>query len=370
MICPRWGIIGKNYPWFKSLGLTGHTTQGHDDWASCGLDNYLMQRLYWNANLNYKDVIADYAKARFGAAAPAMIEYYDVYEKRMDEIPDLYSNEVWDNHLVLTPEVRKAAREVLDRAVQLADTDRAKAQIQTMVDLQRSTDAACDAEEIARETGDFGKAAQVMETVFEVRDKLNTLYPKFMNPDRVNKNEKNQFLTGGIYNQYVGFDKKIKASAASLVLPRYWKGRLDDGKTKGPAYYKPTVSVEKLDDLDTTVMPDVKYGTEREEAAFFYRTDVAVPQNFAGKKVSLFFSSLIAKRLQIWINGQPVEFTQNDKKSTTWQGPEYFWINYDHQLEFEVTPYIKAGQQNTIAFRAFKSHDIGGSYRRIFLLAQ
>lgn len=371
MIGPRWGIIGKNYPWFKQMGLTGHTTQGHDDWASSGLDNYLMQRLYWNANLNYKDVIADYARARFGAAAPAMIEYYNVYEKRMDEIPDLYGNEVWANHLVLTPEVRKAAREVLNRAVTLADTDRAKAHIQTTVDLQRSTDAACDAEEEMRNTGDYGKAVQLMETVFEVRDKLNTLYPKFMNPDRVNKTEKNQFLTGGIYNQYVDFDKKIKAAAASLVLPRFWKGMKDtDNKAEGLGYHKPDVSVAKLEDQDTTVMPDVKYGTEREAAAFFYRTEVAVPQNFAGKKVTLFFSSLIAKEVQIWINGQPVEFTQADKKSTTWQGPEYFWMDYNHALEFDVTPYIKPGQKNTIAFRAFKAHDFGGSYRRIYLLAQ
>jgi hypothetical protein len=370
MICPRWGIIGRNYPWFYSLGLSGHTTQGHDDWASCGLNNYLMQKLYWNANLNYKDVIADYAKARFGAAAPAMIEYYDAYEKRMNEIPDLYQNEVWANHLVLTPEVRKAARDILQRAVAAADSERAKAHVQTMVDLQRSTDAACDCEEISREKGDFGKAIQAMEPVFEVCAKLNTLYPKFMQPNRMDKKEKAQYLSGGIYNQYVDFDKKIKGSAASLVLPRTWKGQLDTkNEAEKSGYAKPGADVSKLDDLDTTVLPDVKYGTEREEAAFFYRTEADVPKTFEGKKVSLFFASLIAKRVQIWVNGQPVEFTQKDQKGTTWNGPEYFWIDYNHALEFDLTPHIKAGQKNTIAFRALKSHDIGGSYRRIFLLA-
>lgn len=371
MICPRWGIIGRNYPWFKSMGLTGHTTQGHDDWASCGLDNYLMQKLYWNAGLNYKDVIADYARARFGAAAPAMIEYYNVYEKRMDEIPDLYANEVWANHLVLTPEVRRAAREILKRAVALADTDRAKAQIQTMVDLQTSTDAACDCEEIVRETGDYGAALKAMEPVFAVRDRLNARYPKFMNPNRMDKNEKAQYLSGGIYNQYVGFDQKIKAAAASLVLPRFWKGMLDTGdKAAGMGCQKPGADVEKLDELDTTVMPDVKYGTEREEAAFFYRTEAEVPKAFAGKQVSIFFSSLIAKRVQIWVNGEAVEFTQDNKKATTWNGPEYFWFDYNHALEFDVTPHVKAGQTNTFAFRVLKSHDVGGSYRRIFLLAK
>jgi len=371
MICPRWGIIGKNYPWFAEMGLTGHTTQGHDDWASAGLDNYLMQQLYWNAKLNYKDVIADYAKARFGKAAPAMIEYYNVYEKRMDVIPDLYQNEVWANYLVLDPPTRKAAREHLARALTLADTDRAKAHLQTMVELQRSTDAACEAEEEARTTGDFGKAVQLMEPVWDVREKLNALYPKFMNPDRTNKKETAQYLTGGFYNQYIGFDKKIKGAAASMVLPRFWKGKLDtDNKAEGLGYYKSEVSVAALEDLDSSVLPDVKYGTEREPAAFFYRTEMEVPANFAGKKINLFFASVIANEMKIWINGQPVEFTQKDKKSMTWQGPAYFWVDYNHAVEFDVTPYIKVGQKNTIAIRVFKKYDIGGMYRRVYLLGQ
>lgn len=370
MICPRWGIIGRNYPYFHERGLDGHTTQGHDDWASSGLNNYLMQKLYWDASLNYKDVIADYAKARFGAAAPAMIEYYNLLEKRMDEIPDLLQNEVWGNHLVLTPEVRKAAREVLARAVKMADTDRAKAHVETMVLLQRSTDAACDAEEIMRETGDYGKAAQRMETIFEIRDQLNKHYAKFMNPNRVDKTVRAQFLTGGIYNQYLGFDKKIKESAASVVLPRYWKGMLDTGnRAWSQGYHKPEVSVAKLEDQDTTLVPDIKYGTEREVAAFFYRTEVNVPQSFAGKKATIYFPSIIAKALQIWVNGQPVEFDYENYKDTIWRGPDYFWVNYDHSQEFDITPHLKPGQKNTIAFRAFKSFDFGGTYRRMWLLA-
>lgn len=371
MICPRWGIIGTNYTWFAKLGLTGHTTQGHDDWAASGLNNYLMQRLYWNAHQNYQDVLADYARARFGAAAPSMLEYYRVYETRMAEVPDLYANEVWANHLVLTPEVRAAASAVLDRSVAQADTDRARAHLRTMVALQRSTDAACDAEEIARSTGDFGKAVQAMEPVFAVRDELNTIYPKFMNPNRVDKKEKALYLTGGIYNLYVDLDHKIKGAAVHLVLPREWKCALDTDNTAEKAgYHRSDISVATLADQDVTVMPDVKYGTEREAAAFFYRTTADVPAAFAGKKVTLFFASLIAHRLQLWVNGKPVEFTQNDRKTTTWEGPEYFWINYDHRQEFDITPYIKAGQPNTIAFRVHKSHDIGGSYRRIYLLGQ
>jgi hypothetical protein len=377
MICPRWGIIGRNYPWFHAMGLQGHCTQGYDDSACCGLDNYLMMRLYWNVQQDYHAVIADYARARFGAAAPAMIEYYGLLEKRMDEIPDLYQNEVWANHLVLTPQVRRQARAVLAKAVALADSDRAKTHVQTMVDLQDSTDAMCNAVEVADATGDFGKAAKIMDAIWPIRDKLNTLYSHFMSPKRTDPQQQAQFMTGGIYNQYLAFDQRIRAARASLLLPRVWKGLLDTGRqAEALGYYRPDANVTKLDDLDVTVCPDVKYKTEREVAAFFYRTRVEVPAAFqAGGKITLYFPSLIAKGLQIWINGQAVEFDYDylgpkSYKETIWRGPDYFWMNYQHERAFEVTSYVKPGQINTIAFRVFKSFDFGGPYRRIYLLAE
>ena len=370
MICPRWGIIGKNYPWFHELGLTGHTTQGYDDWAACGLDNYLMQRLYWDVRQPYREIIADYARARFGAAAEAIIDYCDVLEQRLDEIPDLYSNEVWDNHLILTPEVRARCRRILARAEKLADTERAKAHVATMVDLQRSTDAMCDAIELARESGDFGKAAQMMRTCFDVRDKLNELYPNFMNKVRLSDEQKAPYMTGGLYNQYVGFGEKIDGAAASLLLPRYWKGMLDTRNHAAPlGYHKPEVSVKDLEELDITVCADVKYNTQRQPAAFFYRAEVAVPKSFEGRqKITIFYPGLIARALQIWINGEPVEFDSVRYAETVWRGPERFWMDYHHDEEFDVTPYILPGEKNTIAFRIFKSYEFGGTYRRAFLL--
>jgi hypothetical protein len=370
MINPRWGIIGKNYPWFHQLGLDGHTTQGFDDWASCGLNNYLMQRFYWDATLDYKAVIADYSKARFGAAAPAMIEYFDILEARMDEIPDMYSNEVWDNHLILTKNVRKKGDAQIERARRLADTPTAKAHVEMMADLQASTNAMCDAIEYGDATGDFGKAAQMMEKCFEIKDRLNKIYTHYMSPARMNQQEKAQYLTGGMWNQYKEIAAKIDGSKAKVVLPRAWKGNNDTRQQARPlGWYQPETKVDHLDDLDITVCPDVKYGTQREVAAFFYRTEVNVPQDFAGKeKITLYFPGLIAKAMQIWVNGQPVTFDVNGEQSTIWRGPTYFWINYDHQVEFDITPYVKAGQKNTLAFRVFKSYDFGGSYRRVWLL--
>jgi hypothetical protein len=330
-----------------------------------------MQRLYWDVEQDYKAIIADYARARFGAAATTMIEYYEILEARMNEIPDLYSNEVWDNHLILTPQVRQRCRDALAKAQDLAKTERARAHVQTMLDLQRSTDAMCDAIELAHETGDFGKAAKMIEVCFEMRDKLKSLYPNFMNAKRLDDTWKAQYATGGIYNQYLEFDEKIRESAASLCLPRHWKGMLDTrNRAYSLGYHKPEVSVAQLKDQDVTVCPDVKHNTQREVAAFFYRTEANVPASFKDKKVTIFFPSIIARAVQIWVNGTPVEFDHRTHKDTIWRGPMTFWYNYDHRQEFDVTPHIRPGKKNTIAFRVFKCFDFGGTYRRVFLLAE
>jgi hypothetical protein len=372
MICPRWAIIGKNYSWFHKLGLTGHTDLGQDEWAACGLDNYVMMRLYWNADRDYKDIVADYARARFGGAAGSMIEYYEVLEKRMDEIPDLYDNEVWDNHMILTPEVRETCRTTLHKAKKLADTPRSRTHVQTMIDLQCSTDAMCDAVELADETADFGRAAKKMEKCFAVREKLSKFHPNFMCKRRLGKQPQPSWMTGGYYNLFRRCDKKIKGMAASLALPRYWKGMLD---TRNHAwslgYHNPEVSVQKLDDQDVCVSPDLKYKTQHEPAAFFYRTDLKVPNSFAGKKrMTLFFPGIIGRMLQIWVNGEPVVFKQAGFPSVTWRDEEFLANNYDHEREFDVTRHVKPGQQNTIVFRVFKSNRFGGTYRRVLLLAR
>jgi hypothetical protein len=371
MISPQWALIGRNYPYFQEQGLNGHTSQGFDTWGSSAFNNWLAIRLYWNARQDYRAILAEYCATRFGAAAPAVMEYLEILEKRMDEVPDLYSNEIWGNHLVLTPEVRKACREALKKAQALADTERAKAQLKAVVDMQDSTDAFCDGIEVARETGDFAAAAARIEPAFAVRDRLNTLYSHFVHPTISSKDRKVQYEPGGWYNKYLTWDRRIKGAAASVVLPRMCKIALDtDNTAAARGWHKPGADVAALEDGDTTVAPDIKYQTDREVAAFFYRTEVAVPKSFEGRqKVILYFPSLIARAVQIWVNGTPVSFDQGTYKDTTWHGPDYFWFNYDHQASFDVSGLVKPGERNTLAFRVFKSYDHGGSYDRIFLLA-
>ena len=369
MICPRWPIIGRNYRYFRALGLTGHTAQGWDDWGSCALDHWMMVRLYWNAEQDWKDVVADYCRRRFLEAGEAMRAYYAVYERRMEEIPELCGNEIWGNHLVLAPEVRAAARKALEAAEKAATGGFAKRQVAIARELQDSTDAFCDGIEHARETGDFAAAAKFFEKSFEIVERSHARYSHAMSP-RAGKAGDIVYEPGGWHAKYLAWDAHIKSAPASLLLPRMWKTCLDTDNlaTTRDRLQLPESDVSRLDDWDITVVPDVKYQTQHEVAAFFMRADFDVPGSFPAKGARLFFPSLIARALQIWVDGVPVEFDHGTYRDTVWRGPSYFWYDYDHRREFDLGDLVRPGRKNTIALRIFKSFDHAGSYDRVFLI--
>jgi len=191
-----------------------------------------------------------------------------------------------------------------------------------------------------------------------------------MNPARVKRTGQEHFLTGGMWNHTKRIADTIAAAKGHVILPREMVIALDSGNTawtKG--WHLPGADMTGATRGDSTLIPDVTFGTQREVAAFFYRTDVEVPAAVAsGEKTLLYFPSLIAKAVQIWVNGEPASFNHGDYTDGTWRGPDYFWINYDHQVAFDISGKLKPGT-NTIAFRVFKSFDHGGSYNRIFILA-
>lgn len=371
MICPRWPIIGENYRYFHSLGLTGHATQGWDDWGSSAVDNWMMIRLYWKADVDWRDVMDDYCARRFLDAGPAMRRYYAAFERRMAEIPELCGNEAWGNHLVLTPEVRAAARVALAEAESAAVDPYAKRQVAIAREIQDSTDAFCDGIEYARETADYAAAARKLLPAFDIVEKSRARYSHAMNPraglagDRV-------FEPGGWYKKYLAFDARIRKAKASLALPRFWKTALDTDNlaTTRDRLQDPARPVDALDDWDITVVPDVKYGTQKQLSAVFMRTSFDVPAGSEWTSATLYFPSLIARALQIWVNGRPISFDHGSYSDTIYRGPATFWYDYNHQLEFPLGDMIRPGERNTIAMRIFKSFDHAGSYDRPFVLAE
>jgi len=81
----------------------------------------------------------------------------------------------------------------------------------------------------------------------------------------------------------------------------------------------------------------------RENHVGSYRRSIHIPASWRGKRVIAHFGS-VTSNIDLWVNGRPVGYSEDSKV----------------EAEFDLTPYIKYGQENLITFQSFRWSD--GSY--------
>lgn len=74
-----------------------------------------------------------------------------------------------------------------------------------------------------------------------------------------------------------------------------------------------------------------------------YRREIVVPASWSGKDIIAHFGS-VTSNMYLWVNGRYVGYSEDSKL----------------EAEFDLTPYLKPGQKNLIAFQVFRWCD--GSY--------
>ncbi|WP_348798845.1 glycoside hydrolase family 2 TIM barrel-domain containing protein [Flavobacterium adhaerens] len=74
-----------------------------------------------------------------------------------------------------------------------------------------------------------------------------------------------------------------------------------------------------------------------------YRREIVVPANWKGKDIIAHFGS-VTSNMYLWVNGKYVGYSEDSKL----------------EAEFDLTPYLKPGQKNLIAFQVFRWCD--GTY--------
>lgn len=74
-----------------------------------------------------------------------------------------------------------------------------------------------------------------------------------------------------------------------------------------------------------------------------YRRNIFVPADWKGKKITAHFGS-VTSNMYLWVNGKYVGYSEDSKL----------------EAEFDLTPYLKPGQENTICLQVFRWSD--GTY--------
>lgn len=68
-----------------------------------------------------------------------------------------------------------------------------------------------------------------------------------------------------------------------------------------------------------------------------YRREITVPAGWKGKEIIAHFGS-VTSNMYLWVNGKYVGYSEDSKL----------------EAEFNLTPYLKPGQKNLIAFQVFR----------------
>lgn len=69
-------IWGEDIPFYKKMGIIGFYNECSKAWALLGPSDYLEAKLTWNADLDWKKVLAEYCRNSFGKGAPFIEKYY------------------------------------------------------------------------------------------------------------------------------------------------------------------------------------------------------------------------------------------------------------------------------------------------------
>ncbi len=150
--------------------------------------------------------------------------------------------------------------------------------------------------------------------------------------------------TGWTLQDVAKVEKPGDTPAARKAEADAWGAKLSVAGAAQPGWYKATVPGTVLTSLvNEKVYPEPLYGENNRpnvipetlcRTSYWYRTDVAVPADFAGKRIWLNFDG-INYTADVWVNG---------KQAGTVKGAFARGI-------FDVTDFVKAGQPAAIAVR-------------------
>ncbi len=104
----------------KIPNFYGMWSESYLHWGTQGLNFYIYSKLMWNPKIDVNKTIDDYCKKAFGPAGPAIRKYFDILQKRMDNI-DYICGYTVEIAKLLTPKVIRNCNEYIDKAEQYLD---------------------------------------------------------------------------------------------------------------------------------------------------------------------------------------------------------------------------------------------------------
>jgi len=365
---PRVRKLAREFPLMKKWGVMGFLDETRNVWAECGITTrYVRAKLEWDADADVEAILNDFYSNWYGKAATPARKFWDALENAVESTPMLGHEDrimpyVYSDALIaqLDEEIEKTER--------LAETERTKLHVKAdrlILEHLRSYMAMRNAEF----DGKFDDAAKHAQEMLELRKPLHEINSFFIMP------HEEGYQTGIWYwkvkdrkEYYQSLADKMSHATGELVamLPKearfsvdprdegrfagWYAKDFDDSRWETPLTTKPFYAQGHMDESGFPYLGNI-----------WYRIEVDVPADVAGKKVFL-YAPIVETEAWLWVNGQYI-------------GRRPYMEAYIRpaQLELEVTDALRPGETNQFTLRVNTSLNpaqaASGLMSRLFLYA-
>jgi len=359
-------------PVLKKNGVIGMEWQGWCNWAVEGINPYLRGKLLWKSEENPENLLNDYYTKCYGRAASHVRKYFDGLEDSIDAAKfDTHEEE-------LIPEIFPVSTlEKINGNIALAVNAASDESplIRKRVEMIRLIADHLLYYAKMRESErnlDFPTAISWADKMFAAESEIKEMNPCFINDRAYSLDGKDvygkfnaNFSVLGKKKQYQAQLDLINGKDGELVAqtPKEWSFTTDS-YDEGVIFqwYQPSFSTVDWKKIETGRCWEVQGYTSQNRYPYmgyaWYRTQVEVPEKFAGRKIVLFCGG-INEEAWIWVNDQLVGY----------QPYHCWWERYKYAQQFDITKVIAAGKENVITIRVFTDDKFGfgGVFRRPFL---
>jgi hypothetical protein len=359
---PNMDVVADNIRFFVDHHCRGVMEQGayqspgsEFEWMRV----WVMAKLMWDPSRDLQELMQDFIYGYYGKAAPAIAEYNTLlYKTGAEHRANLDKPEGGIRYPMdspfLSPEFLARATALFAQAEKLADNEEI---------LHRVQDAGLPIVyvKLCRGPQFCGKDYSALLDRFETVAKRVGLAYIAEGPPDVERKLKEWREAARVHSAL----QDVKAAEVKVwPLPNEWRFA-PDPKDTGVA--ERWFASDFDDSRWAKVRSDKGYGWEKQGFADYlaygwYRQEVAVPANVAGRHLYLHFGA-VDEDAYIYINGK---LAFEHSCNSTGLPPEVIWQT---PFSFDAAPFVQPGKTNVIAVRVYNRLGDGGVWKPTYLVA-
>lgn len=285
---------------YHQYGIEGFRTECIGNWAVEGPSLYLAGRLMWNADADTDALLQDYCEKLFGPAAEPMRKYFTLIDERLRDT-DHHTGSAFNILQFYPADVRARLREYIAEAEKLASGTPAEERVSLFAKGCAYANVFAEMLE-AQARQDWETAHTCLQNMDTLREELVKNYdPPMLHPKGA-KAYLDRFFRLPVKQGYA----RASENKGMAALSNTWDFLTDSngiGESLGWHRDGPIGgNWQKISAVDKTWSDE---GLRYYKGLTWYRQEVELPDDLAGKRVFLWFGG-VDESARVWVNGQPI----------------------------------------------------------------